>query len=153
MAAPLICVYCHKSMACHRDHSVPLPPEYPATGDYRPAHAACAKAHTPDVDAHPAAGNREPIRDPFEILSLTQRAAYCFALVVPRVVPSAVRRGLALFRLWLPGQAPQDGVVLTLPELTAFYEDLGRLLEYLQRERHARSPSPSSPPGEGGAHP
>jgi hypothetical protein len=152
MAAPLTCVYCHKPMPRHRDHSVLLPPEDPATGDYRSAHLACAEAYTPDAEARPSGGDLEPSREPFETVYLTQRAGYRFALVIPRVVPSAVRQGLARFRLWLPGQAPQDGVVLTLPELTAFHEDLGRLLEYLRRERHARSPS-HPPPGEGGPHP
>ena len=101
---------------------------------------------------HPAAGERGPIPDPFETVYLTHRPRYRFALVVPRVVPSAVRRGLALFRLWLTGQAPQDGVVLALPELTPLHEDRGRLLECVRRLRSARPPR-RPPPGEGEGHP
>jgi hypothetical protein len=150
MDAPIHCAYCREPIALQRDNYLLLLSEPPAGGVYQPAHLGCAEARTLDADAHPSAGNREPIREPFEILYLTQRVAYGFALVVPKAVPGAVRWGLAFFRLWRPGQAPQDGVVLTLPELTAFYEDLGRLLEYLRCERHARSPS-HSPAGE--AHP
>jgi hypothetical protein len=152
MAAPNICSYCRQPIALQRDNYVLLPSEHPAGGDWQPAHLECAAARRREVDALPSAGEGEPTRDSFEVLYLTKRAAYHFALVVPRAVPSAVRRGLAFFRFWLPGEAPQDGVVPTLPVLTAFYEDLGRLLEYLRRERHARSPS-YPPPSEGEAHP
>jgi hypothetical protein len=152
MPEPLICVYCREPIALHRDNYVLLPPEPPGGGDYWPAHLGCAEAHRRNVDAHSSAGDLELRREPFETVYLTHHPRYRFALVIPRVLPRAVRRGLALFRLWLTGQAPQDAVVLTLPELTAFYEDLGRLLEYLRRERHAQPPR-RPPAGEGEAHP
>jgi hypothetical protein len=151
MIAPLICIYCHKPIVLHRDNYVLLPREHSAGGDYRPAHLACVEAYPRDADAHPSAGDREPRREPFETIYLTHHRSYRFALVIPRVVPNAVRRGLALFRLWRRGQAPQEGVVLTLPELISFHDDLGRVLEYLRHERNARAPR-HPPPGEGEEH-
>jgi hypothetical protein len=152
MTAPLICIYCHKPIALHRDNYVLLPLEHPAGGDYRPAHLACVEAYPRDADAHPSAADREPRREPFETIYLTHHPRYRFALVIPRVVPNAVRRGLALFRLWRRGQTPQEGVVLTLPEIRSFHEDLGQVLEYLRHERNMRA-SRHPPPGEGEEHP
>ena len=152
MAAPISCVYCREPSALHRDTYVLLPSEHPAGGDYQPAHLACMEASTRDINAHPTDRGREPICQPFKTVYLIHRAAYRFALAIPRTVPSSVRRGLAFFRLWLTGQAPQDGVVLTLRELTTFYEDLGRILEFIGHERYARLRS-HPPPGDGGARP
>jgi hypothetical protein len=152
MAAPIICVYCREPIALYRDDYVLLPPEYSQGGDDELAHLACAEAHMREPYVLPGVGDRAPIRSPFEIIYLTQHANYKFALLIPHVVPSAVRRGLAFFRLWRTGQVPQEGLVLTMPELTSFYEDLGRLLEYLRRERRARPPSHPQL-GAGGEHP
>jgi hypothetical protein len=101
-------------------------------------HLVCADACTRNAEPHSTAGAQEPIPDPFEIVYLTHCPCYRFSLVIPRVVPSAVRRRLALFRSWLTGQAPQDGIVLTLPERTSCHEDLGQWLEHLRRLRSAR---------------
>jgi hypothetical protein len=114
MPKPLICVYCREPIALRRDNYLLRPPEHTAGGDYWPAHLACAEAHRQDAEAHPPTEDRGPIRDRCEILYVTRRAGSRFARVIPRVVPSAVRRGLAWFRWWRTGQAPQDGVVLTL---------------------------------------
>src|SRR5688500_13247554 len=98
MPEPWICVYCREPIALHRDNYVLLPPEHAAGSDYRPAHLACLEGHTDDAEADPSAGDREPTRESFETIYMTQHPCYRFALVIPRVVPSAVRRGLALFR-------------------------------------------------------
>jgi hypothetical protein len=93
-----------------------------------------------------ACGSPSPTRS--ETIYVTYRLRYRFALVIRRVAPSAVRRGLALCRLCLTGQAPQDGVVLTPSELISLHKDLGQLLEYLRRLHSARPPW-RPPPGEG----
>jgi hypothetical protein len=95
---PFICVYCRQRMALRRDNYFLLPPEHPVEGDYQPTHLACVEAHRRDAEAHPPAGDRELIRALREILSVPRRASSRLARVNPRVVPSAVRHGLALFR-------------------------------------------------------
>lgn len=77
----------------------------------------------------------EPIGEPYEVLYLVKRPAYQLILTVPTTAPSGPHAWGGLLRVRFIHEGQTCEMVLDLPHLEDFHNDLIRLWEYVERAR------------------
>jgi hypothetical protein len=71
----------------------------------------------------------------YDVVFMVKRRAYEFVFAVPKTQAAVLMGQQALFQVRLRNQPDEQGFAFNLETLEDFYEDLSRLMEYINIER------------------